>query len=107
VTSARSNERLTVIETGSRLAVRLRSRAVVVPVALWAFAQAAIFGWAFVAREAALSLGGHHAAVGPSTLLDHWDTAYFAGIAEHGYVGPGTGATWRAFFPGFPLQHGC
>lgn len=101
MTSTRHFERSAVI--GSRLAGRLRSRAVVVPVGLWTVAHAAIFGWALAVREAALLVGGHAIAVSPAALFFHWDSAYFASIAEHGYIGHGTSTTWSAFFPGFPL----
>lgn len=101
MTSARQDQRS--VTRVSRLAGWLRSRALAVPVMLWAVAQAAIFGWALCAREVALRVSGHPAGVSPAMLLFHWDTGYFALIAEHGYVGSGTHATWTAFFPGFPL----
>ncbi|MFE4950595.1 mannosyltransferase family protein [Leifsonia sp. NPDC056665] len=100
MTSTRTSERP--LALGTRLAARLRSRAVVVPVTLWTVAHAAIVGWALVVRAAVLVLSGHAAAVSPAALFFHWDSVYFGSIAQHGYVGPGTGPTWSAFFPGYP-----
>ncbi len=37
-----------------------------------------------------------------ATLFFRWDSLYFAGIAEHGYFGAASLATWPAFFPGYP-----
>lgn len=83
---------------------RLQSRAFVVPVALWAVAHALIFGWALCVRAVVLVASGHAADLSPVTLFFRWDSLYFASIAEHGYVGPESGPTWAAFFPGFPAS---
>lgn len=43
------------------------------------------------------------AASGFFGTLHHWDSSYFAEIAVHGYFAPNSPATFRAFFPGYPL----
>ncbi len=73
------------------------------PAGLWAAAHLLIFGVALVARGIGFGPVGHHALRSPADLFFHWDSAYFAGIAQVGYFGHGSKATWPAFFPGFPL----
>ena len=89
--------------TQSRLAAADRLREAWKPGGLWMGAHLLIFGVALTAREVGFGPAAGHALRSPADLFFHWDSAYFAGIAQVGYFGQGSNATWPAFFPGFPL----
>ena len=79
-------------------------RGVVGAAAVWFGARMILVLWSIVVQLS--SPAGSHLFSHrnwPATLFFRWDSLYFAGIAEHGYFGTASLATWPAFFPGYPV----
>ena len=73
------------------------------PVLLWLLARIVLVSWAVGVM---FTSGGGWRMLGrpnwPFMLFYHWDSVYFAHIANRGYFGTGSLTTWQAFFPGYP-----